>query len=236
MFLSRSLLVAACLSISAVGAVSQGDETEIIFQDDFNRDDASGVGNEWSSKGAVVLKDQALLFDVKEEEFRPRTKHTFPVQNEGKFTVTFVMDWLRESEGTWSFHMQLGHSAEIPRLLIYEKDLSKGIAVNLLWGGGETVNSQPSGSFGYVQNGKFNPLFVVNDKENKRTVVEKPVITLVVDLDAGKYSLTFNGKTYADLPLDNKVPIDTIRFISNGCSKTGFSKSSIDDVKITRGE
>ena len=30
--------------------------------------------------------------------------------------------------------------------------------------------------------------------------------------------------------------IDTIRFITNGCSKTGFSKSAIDDVTISKGK
>ena len=213
-----------------------GEENDIVFHEDFNRDDAAELGNEWSSRGSAVLHDGALHFLAKEEEFRPRTQRTFPMQKKGKFTLSFVMDWLRESEGTWSFHIQLGHSAEIPRLLIYNEDLSKGIGVNLLWGGGERVNFEPSGSFGYCRRGKFAPLFVLNDNENKETVVDKPVITIAVDIDAGTYAVKCNGETYPDLPLDNKVPFDTIRFISNGCSKSGFSKSSIDDIKISKEE
>jgi hypothetical protein len=220
----------------AAGALSHGGETQIILHDDFNRADADVVGSEWSSQGTAVLKGNAVEFTLKEEEFRPRIKRTFPLQKEGKFTVSFKMDWLRESEGTWSFHMQLGHSEALPRLLIYNTDLSKGIGVHLVWGGGELVNFQPAGSFGYLQGGKFKPLFVVNDLKNEQTVVKDPVVTIEVDVDAGTYAVTFNGKTYPDLPLDNKVPFDTIRFITNGCSKSGFSRSSIDDVKVTKGE
>lgn len=234
--MTRSFTIAACIALSAVCAFSHGDEPETIFHDDFNRGDADAVGNEWSSRGTAVLEENAIRFHVKEEEFRPRVKRTFPVQKEGKLTVTFKMDWLRKSEGTWAFHMQLGHSEQIPRLLIYNKDLSKGIGVHLVWGGGELVAFQPAGSFGYSRDGEFKPLFVVNDMENKQSVVEDPVVTIEVDVDSGTYAVKFNGKTYPNIPLDNKVPIDTIRFITNGCSKTGFSKSSIDDVKITRGK
>ena len=228
-------MVSACVCICAACSISLGEESKIIFQDDFNRDAADAVGNEWSSKGAVVLKNKAALFQSKEEEFRPRIKRTFPVQKEGKFTVSFLMDWLRESEGTWGFYMQLGNSAEMPRFLIREHDLAKGMGVNLLWGGGEMVDSQARGSFGYLQEGRFNALFVANDKQAENTVVDNPIVTIDVDVDAGTYSVKFNGKTYPDLPFDNKVPIDTIRFISNGCSASGFSKSSIDDVTITKG-
>lgn len=234
MLTSPCFLVAICIGTCAVSASLLGDETQIVFHDEFNRDDADAVGNDWFSRGAAMLKDQALLFQLKEEEFRPRAQHSFPIQKQGKFTVSFVMDWLRETEGTWSFHMQLGNSQEFPRLLVQQEDLSKGIGVNLLWGGREPVNFQPSGSFGYCRGRKFEPLFVLNDNEHKETVVEKPVIKIVVDMDAGKYAVEFNDKTYSDLPFDNKVPIDTIRFISNGCSKAGFSKSSVDDVKIMR--
>ena len=64
--------------------------------------------------------------------------------------------------------------------------------------------------------------------------MEDPIVTVEVDLDSGTYAVSFNGKTYPEIPFDNKVPIDTIRFICNGCSKSGFARSAIDDVKIMR--
>ena len=146
------------------------------------------------------------------------------------------MDWLRESEGTWGFYMQLGHSEGIPRFLIREHDLAKGMGVNLLWGGGDLLASHAKGSFGYLKDGKFNALFVVNDKQAEKTVVKNPVVTIEVDMDASTYRVIFNGQTYPDIPFDNECPIDTIRFITNGCSKSGFSRSSIDDVMITKGK
>ena len=231
---ARLFVILPIAFIAAVCPASYASEEQVVFADDFNRADADSVGNDWTSKGSAVLKDKAALFQVKEEEFRPRIKHTFPVQKTGKLTVSFKMDWRRTSEGTWAFYMQLGNSAEIPRLLIQPRDLSKGIGVNLLWGGGEWVNNGKAGSFGYMKDGVFKALFVVNDEEVKATVVDKPVVTIHIDLDAGRYSVQFDGKTYADLPFDNKGPIDTIRFITDGCSATGFSKSSIDDVLIRK--
>jgi hypothetical protein len=230
----RFLLAVVCAIGVAASAMAQAGAEQIIFADDFDRADADTVGNDWTGRGSTKIKDQALFFDLKEEEFRPRVERTFPIQERGKFTMSFVMDWLRESEATWSFHIQLGHSKEFPRLLAYKEDLAKGIAVNLLWGGKEPVNFEASGSFGYVRDGKFKPLFSLNDNQRSETVIDKPVITVTVDLDAGTYAVKCNDKTYSDLPFDNKVPIDTIRFISNGCSKNGFARNSIDAVKIVR--
>lgn len=231
---SRLLLIAVVVAGAPACSPTNAAEKQVIFHDDFNRDNADGLGNQWSSRGAAVLQDKAALFQVKEEEFRPRIRHAFPLQDRGKFTVSFLMDWLRESEGTWALYMQLGNSAEIPRFLIYEKDLAKGMGVNLVWGGGELVDFQSAGSFGFLKNGKFNRLFVVNDAKVKETTVNRAVVAIDVDVDAGTYTVRFNGKTYPDLPFDNKGPIDTIRFITNGCSATGFSRSSIDDVMISK--
>lgn len=234
MILSRLFILSAVVGIAAGFSLSYASAKEIIFADDFNRGDSDTVGNDWSFKGSAVLKDKAALFQVNEEEFRPRIKHSFLVQNAGKFTVSFQMDWMRTSEGTWGFYMQLGNSAEMPRFLIRENDLAKGIGVNLVWGGGEVVDFQDRGSFGYLKEGKFKALFVVNNKTAENTVVEHAVVTIDVDVDSNTYTLKFNSKTYSDLPFDNKGPIDTIRFMTDGCSATGFSKSSIDDVIIIK--
>ena len=236
MLISRLLTVIACAAVAGVGSSVVAVGAEVVFQDTFDRDDADAPGNDWVSVGKVLLQGKAALFAGREEEFRPRLTHRFPPQKAGKITVSFVMDWLREAEKTWSFHVQLGNSAEMPRLLVHKNDLSKGVGVNLLWGGGEPVGAQPAGSFGSVKNGEFRPLFVVNDRADEKTVVEKPLVTIEIDIDAGTYSVSFNGQTYPDLPFDNKVPLDTIRFVCIGCGPTGFSKSSIDDVTITRAE
>lgn len=236
MFPSRSLTLSAVVGLAALSTLPYARPEKVIFKDDFNRADSSVVGNEWSSKASVVVADQALLFRTEEEEFRPRTRRTFPVRQGGKFAVSFVMDWRRETEGTWGFYMQLGDSRSMPERLVYPEDLSKGVGVNLIWGGGELVKHQKKGSFGYLKNGEFKALRVINDTAVADSVVEKAVVAIEVDLDAGHYTVQLNGESYQGLPLDNEGPIDTIRFIANGCSETGFSKSSIDDVIISKEE
>ena len=136
--------------------------------------------------------------------------------------MSFSLDWLRKDEGTWGFYMQLGNNAEMPKSLIYERDLAKGVGVNLAWGGRDAIGGEEPGSFGYFKDMMFHKLFMANDSSAKNTLVDNPVVTLEVDLDAGTYAVGFNGKTYPNIPLENEGPIDTIRFVTTGCSKTGF--------------
>ena len=229
---SRLLRIPAIVGLTALSSLLYAEEEKVVFQDDFNRGNAEEVGNDWTSRGAVGLKDKALYFKVKEEEFRPRTRRTFPAQNAGKLKVSFLFDFVRKSEGTWAFYIHLGNSKKMPKSLVYDHDLARGVGVNLGWGGGELVSFNKAGTFGYFKGGKFKPLFVANDSKAKDTLVEKPVVTIEVDFNSSTYSVNFNGKTYSDLPLENKGPIDTIRFVANGCSTSGFSKSSIDDFKV----
>ncbi len=226
------LVVAALISLCLA---SHAEETEtVIFKDHFSQPD-SALANGWVAKGAVVVKNGAMQFQAEEEEFRPRAQRVFHTQKAGKVTVSFLMDWLRRSEGSWAFYIQLGNSSEMAKRLVYQEDLSKGVGVNLVWGGGEFINHQPRGSLGYLKDGKFEPLAVFNDEADKRTVVESPVITIEANVSTGTHTIRLNGKTYADLPFDHRVAIDTIRFVAHGCSASGFSKSAIDDV-VVRGD
>ena len=210
-------------------------QKNVIFQDDFNRADAAVVENDWITNGPAALKGKALHFQLDDGEFRPRARRTFAKREGGSFKVSFRFDWLRKNEGSWGFFMQLGNGAEMPKSLIYERDLTKGVGVNLAWGGRDLVGGEAPGSFGYFKDMRFHKLFLANDSRAKDTVVSDPVVTLEIDLDVGTYTVGFNGKTYPNLPLENKGPIDTIRFVATGCSKTGFLKSSIDDVVVVEG-
>lgn len=210
-------------------------QKNMIFQDDFNRADAAVVENDWITNGPAALKGNALHFQLDDGEFRPRARRTFAKLEGGSFYVSFRFDWLRKNEGSWAFFMQLGNGAKMPKSLIYERDLAKGVGVNLAWGGRDLVGGEAPGSFGYFKDMKFHQLFMANDSRATDTVVSDPVVTLEIDLDVGTYTVGFNGKTYPNLPLENRGPIDTIRFVATGCSKTGFLKSSIDDLIIVGG-
>ena len=211
-------------------------EGQVIFKDNFNRTNSSSVGNGWMTTESVFLKDKALHFQLNDGEFRPRASRMFPKLERGSFKVSFSLDWLRKDEGTWAFYMQLGNNAEMPKSLIYERDLAKGVGVNLAWGGRDAIGGEEPGSFGYFKDMMFHKLFMANDSSAKNTLVDNPVVTLEVDLDAGTYAVGFNGKTYPNIPLENEGPIDTIRFVTTGCSKTGFLKSSIDDLIVLEGK
>ena len=205
---------------------------QVIFKDNFNRANSGSVGNGWITTESVFLRDNALHFQLDDGEFRPRASRTFPTWEGGAFKVSFRLNWLRKDEGTWCFYMQLGNSSKMAKSLVYERDLAKGVGVNLAWGGRDLVGGEEPGSFGYFKDGNFHKFFSVNDAKRDDTVVENPVVILEIDLDAGIYALNFNGKTYPGIPLENKGPIDTIRFVTTGCSKTGFLKSSIDELLV----
>jgi outer membrane protein assembly factor BamB len=217
-------------------ASSPSKDPGVLLKDDFNRADADSAGRGWTNKGSTkaIIKDNALFFEMDDSYFEPHIVHAFPVQKKGKIRVSYLMDWLRKAEGTWSLSMQLGNSKEIPETIGVESNLAKGIAVNLQWGGGDQIGDP--GTLGYVKDGEFRKLVVVNDAETPGSVVEKPKVTIQVDVDASTYGVTLNGKTYADLPFDNKGPIDTIRFIAHSCGNEGLPRSSIDDVVITTGQ
>ena len=236
MFSQRPYQILGFFGLFAACSFSAAKEGDILFMDDFNRADAEAVGNGWMTSGTASLKGKALHFQLDDGEFRPRARRTFPKCEGGTFKVSLRFDWLRKNEGSWGFYVQLGNGAEMPKSLVYERDLAKGVGVNLAWGGRELVGGEEPGSFGYFKDMKFHKLFMANDSRAKDTLVDNPVVTLEVDLDAGTYAVGFNGKTYPDIPLENKGPIDTIRFVATGCSKTGFLKSSIDDVIILEGK
>ena len=236
MIASRPFTMTAVLGMVTCCSLLYAADGQVIFEDDFNRADAEVVGSGWMTSGTAALKGKALHFQLDDGEFRPRASRTFPKWEGGSFKVSFRFDWLRKDEGTWGFYMQLGNSAKMPKSLIYERDLAKGVGVNLAWGGRDLIGGEEPGSFGYFNDMKFHNLFMANDSRAKNTLVDNPVVTLEVDLDAGTYAVGFNGKTYPDIPLENKGPIDTIRFVTTGCSKTGFLKSSIDDVIVLEGK
>ena len=150
MFASRSFLLPVVAGITAVWSLSYG-EKKVIFKDDFNRADAGTVGNDWITSGPASLKGKALHFQLDEGEFRPRARRMFPKRDGGTFKVSFLFDWLRNNEGSWGFFMQLGNGAEMPKSLVYERDLAKGVGVNLGWGGRDLVGGEDPGWFGYLK-------------------------------------------------------------------------------------
>ena len=224
-------LIAAAL----FSAVSLNAEEKVIFKDDFNREDSNKVDKGWKVKAGensnVLLEDNAALFITTDEPGQPLLSHKFAEQAKGKFSVSFVMDWTRDYESDWGFYMQLGSSKKMSD----DADaISKGTSVNLVWGGGISIDREDVAVFGYVKEDKVTVLTRLNDNEDEKTVVEKATVKIDVDMDSKTYSLTLNGKVHKSIKFTGDSPIDTIRFIAHNCNPDNFPKSSIDDVKITK--
>ena len=117
------MVTCCCLLYAADG--------QVIFKDNFNRANSGSVGNGWITTESVFLRDNALHFQLDDGEFRPRASRTFPTWEGGAFKVSFRLNWLRKDEGTWCFYMQLGNSSKMAKSLVYERDLGKGVGVNL---------------------------------------------------------------------------------------------------------
>lgn len=234
--LAVSLALPACQKTSSPAEASQKapiTAADIIFTDNFNRSDSKDIGNGWvlnaTNEGTAYIKDKAISFEPADEEFEPRVEHKFATQTKGKFSVSFKMDWVRDFENTWGLYIQLGNSKNIPKEL---EDLSKGISVNVAWGGSDVIEMDEVGVLGFFKDAKFSKLAIINDGEVKESVLKDSTIIIEVDMDSSSYTLSVNGKTYDNLPFDNEGPIDTIRFVAHLCNPSNFTKSSIDDVKV----
>jgi hypothetical protein len=233
------VVTAVVLSMGCVSkAPCKNAEKKVLLEENFNRADSDVIGNSWKvtvgDSGVAKLDKESVLFEPEDEDFTPRIEHTFAVQTSGKFTVSFKMDWVREYETNWAFYMQLGDSKKIPAKMDYESDAGEGISVNLVWGGGEAIDSEEVAVFGSVKAGKVTKLAIVNDDEDEKSIVVDPVVTIVVDMDKSTYDVSINGKTYANQAFDNKGSIDTIRFIADKTNMSNFVKASVDDVKIVK--
>ena len=167
MIASRPFTMTAVLVMVTCCCLLYAANGQVIFKDDFNRANSGTVGNGWITTESALLRDKALHFQLDDGEFRPRASRTFSKWEEGTFKVSFRLDWLRKDEGTWCFYMQLGNSAKMAKSLVYERDLAKGVGVNLAWGGRDLVGGEEPGSFGYCKDGNFYKLFSVNDVKRK---------------------------------------------------------------------
>ena len=223
-------MVAFALSLNTLCA-----DDKTLLSDDFNRDDADKVGKGWKvtaeNESGVVIKDKKASFITTDEEGHPALTKSFKAQSKGKFSASFVMDFMRDFESDWAFYMQLGNSK---KMSTKSDEIAKGLGVNLVWGGGISIDSEEVAILAHVKGDKLVKMTNLNNSEEEKTVVKKAVITIDVDMDAGTYTVSLNGKAFKKAKLDSKDPIDTIRFIAHNVNPDNFSSKAIDDVKVTK--
>ncbi len=194
----------------------------LVFQDDFSRPDSDAVGNGWSeheSSSKTRIVAGRLEFDAQDDPIRPLIHHLAQPSSSGGVLWTFDFDFERTgSEGEYGFRLQLGEGSQMSESSPEEQ----GVAVNLIWGGPSHGLSEHEG-LGHVVDGAVSQMAVVSGEQT---------LVIRVDLDAGTYEVEVAGQTTRGIPLDNPVPIDTIRFFADRLNSANFASRGIDAVAL----
>jgi hypothetical protein len=118
--------------------------------------------------------------------------------------------------------MQLGQES----LMDTAAPMDKGIAVNLKWGGPNDGFNTHEG-LGYVVDGLVTQVATVSGGNER--------ITVSVDLDNNTYNVSIGGQEVTNIPLENNVSIDTVRFFAHNLNLNNFAYREIDNVVINGG-
>ncbi len=194
-----------------------------LFADSFDRADSGNVGNGWTEveiDGDALVESQALAFDALDESERPLVRRNFARQRTGVVTWRFDFGFRRTgSEGIYAFHMQLGDG----ELMSDGSPDRAGVAVNLLWGG-PTAGFSDHERLGVTRDGAVTELAPLSGEH---------ALEVVADLDVGTFSLTIDGAAVAlDLPFDDAVEVNTVRFYADNLNSQNFLDRWIDDLWI----
>jgi hypothetical protein len=192
--------------------------TSDLLVENFTRTDAPAVGNGWTETEAggssTSIAAGALKFISDDTAANPLIVTTFPLQAAGKLEWTFDFNWTNGTEVNWSFSMQLGK-------------LGAGSAVNLIWGGGT------AGAFTFPAVNTLGT--ITNAALTARTPINgKTAIKVLVNLDTNTYDLTVGTQTFAAIPFDSDVDIDSITFKADFLSTTKFLTSDIDTIRVKK--
>jgi hypothetical protein len=196
-------------------------DSALLFADNFNRPDSEALGNGWievETIGAQVgIQDNRLCFlDTSDLVDRPIAHVSFPQVSGGELLWTFDFDWARRyREGTYQVLMQMGEGAQMS-----DDDHNAGVGVNLVWG-------QISGfheTLAFRQESLDTPL----------TVISGPaIISVLVNLDTMTYEVSVGSAIIQrDIPFDNQVNLDKVRFLADGLNEVYFSGRCFDNLSI----
>jgi hypothetical protein len=196
-----------------------------LFSDHFDRADSSGVGNGWvevETSGAQVgiQGDRLCFLDTSDVANRPLVSHSFQVVDKGDLVWQFDFDWKRTgTEKAYRHFMQLGQSE-----LMSAASPNAGVGINLVW----TALNSAQETLAY-QRGSVDTSLA--------TVSGSAVILVTASLDTYTYQVVVNGAVVgSNLPFDNNVSLDTVRYLTDGLNEVYFSGRCYDNVSITGGE
>ena len=199
----------------------------VVFKDDFTGEDSSVVGNGWieleTANGKTSIQNSALVFDALDDPFRPLVQHAMPSRVSGAVTLTFELNFKRSgSEEVYAFWIQLGEQA----LMSDSSPTEAGVAVNLKWAS-PTEGVATHEGLGYVVDGTVTHVGTVSGRE---------VVGVSIDLDRQTYDVFVGDERVVEIPFEEQVSIDAIRFFTNGIRSESFSSREIDNLQyfVTR--
>ncbi|UCG12260.1 MAG: hypothetical protein JSU72_17455, partial [Deltaproteobacteria bacterium] len=198
-----------------------GGEEVTLFSDSFDRPDNNMVGDGWTeaedSNAEVGIRNNKLSFiSTWDHVNRPMVTHSFAQVTHGKLAWEFDIDWARTgSEKSYRLFMQLGDGA-----MMTDASQDAGVGINLIW---TRINGDHE-TLGYRHGGEVTPLTTLSGIAH---------VTVIADLDHHTYEVTVDGSVVqSQLPFDNLVNVDTVRFFPDGVGDINFSGRSFDNLQI----
>lgn len=194
----------------------------VLFSDNFDRPDDSLIGNDWielEAAGAVAeLSGGRVCFpDTSDASNLPLIAHTFPQKEAGQLIWEFDFDWKRiRAEKRYNLFLQLGEGMKMSG-----QSQDSGIGVNLIW----TVVGNTHELLAYRRQGVLIGLQVISGAARLR---------IEADLASKSYQVFVNGLLIAqDIPFDQDVKLDTVRYFTDGLNEAYFSGRCFDNLIIS---
>jgi hypothetical protein len=205
----------------ATVSINIGEEV-ILFSENFDRPYNSVVGNGWletEESGATVGigNNQLAFMTMDDHANRPMVTHSFQKVSSGKLVWEFEFNWVRTgSERDYRVFMQLGDGA-----LMSNVDQGVGVGVNMVWTRFNGIDE----TLCYREGGGVSALTVLSGTAN---------VTVEVDLDQYTYEVAIDGSVVgSQVPFDNLVGLDTVRFFVDTIGDENFSGRSFDSVVLS---
>ncbi|MFC1923552.1 DUF5060 domain-containing protein, partial [Chloroflexota bacterium] len=194
----------------------------VLFSEGFDRVDSDVVGNGWveaEGSGAQVgiQGDRMCFLDTSDAINLPVVRHGFPQVTAGQLVWEFDFDWSRTgNEGRYWMFMQLGESS-----LMSDTDQNSGVGVSLVW----TFHDGVHQILAYRQSGVDTGLGVISGQAR---------IKVEANLDTHTYTVLVDGVVLqGELPFDNLVDLDMVRFFTNAFNEINFDGRCFDDLIIS---
>ncbi|HUV27271.1 MAG TPA: hypothetical protein VMW34_07870, partial [Anaerolineales bacterium] len=193
----------------------------LLFSDTFDRPDSNLIGNGWievEDSGAQlgILDNRLCFLDTSDVPNRPIAQIDFQQVSSGELLWNFNFDWIRiTQEGTYRVFMQLGDQVQFS-----SDNQNNGVAVNLVW----TRINDVHQTLGFRQAGVDTAISAVSGPTD---------FSVLVNLDKHTFQVSLDGEVIQpDIPFDNHVNINSVRFFSDVLNDEYFSGRCFDNLSL----